>query len=125
MLDMLLRVSRGEVRREVDVLARTLAGRALTLSISAAPLKSEDGVAILTFRDVTKARTLADELQQTTDFLERLIDSSVDAIIAADMKGRIILFNKAAEEICGCVGRPGEAEPQRAQPLPGRRGARR
>src|SRR6185295_9869979 len=29
------------------------------------------------------------------------IDSSVDAIISADMKGRIILFNRAAERIYG------------------------
>lgn len=104
MLDMLLSVSRGETRRDVDLPARTQAGRPLTVAISASPVKSESGVAILVFRDVTKARTLADELQKTTDFLERLIDSSVDAIIAADMKGRIILFNKAAEEICGWQG---------------------
>ena len=53
--------------------------------------------AILSFRDVTAARALADELRKTKDFLERLIDSSVDAIIAADMTGKIILFNKGAE----------------------------
>ena len=40
-------------------------------------------------------------MQKTKDYLERLIDSSVDAIIAADMNGKIILFNKAAEGICG------------------------
>jgi PAS domain S-box-containing protein len=44
---------------------------------------------------------MAEELRQTTDFLERLIDASVDAIIAADMKGNIILFNKTAELVCG------------------------
>lgn len=101
MMDVLMSVGKGEVRNEVDVQVRTLAGRRLTLSVSAAPLREEGAVAILTLRDVTKQRLMAEELRKTTDFLERLIDSSVDAIIASDMKGKIILFNKAAEEICG------------------------
>jgi PAS domain S-box-containing protein len=101
MMDVLLSVARGETRADVDVQARTLGGRKLTLSVSAAPLKEGDAVAILTLRDVTKARQLADELRQTKEFLERLIDSSVDAIIAADMSGKVILFNKAAEAISG------------------------
>ena len=101
MMDVLLSVSRGQVRTEVDIQARTLAGRRLTLSLSAAPLKGEGAVAILTLRDVTRQRALAAELQKTKDFQERLIDSSVDAIIASDMKGKIILFNKAAEAVSG------------------------
>lgn len=101
MMDVLLSVSRGEVRREVDVQARTLAGRRLTLSLSAAPLAEGGAAAILSLRDVTQARALAEELRKTKEFLERLIDSSVDAIIAADMTGKIVLFNKGAEAICG------------------------
>ena len=48
-----------------------------------------------------RARAAVEAIQQAKDFLERLIDSSVDAILAADMRGRIILFNKGAEDICG------------------------
>lgn len=103
LLDVLFSVSKGQVKTDIDLHAKTGSGRRLTLSVSAAPLKGDagDGVAILTLRDVTLQRHMAEELRQTTDFLERLIDSSVDAIIAADMKGNIILFNKAAEAICG------------------------
>ncbi|PZR18823.1 MAG: histidine kinase [Archangium gephyra] len=103
LLDVLFAVSRGHTRNDIDIHANTNSGRKLTLSVSAAQLKGDagDGVAILTMRDVTLQRQMADELRSTTDFLERLIDSSVDAIIAADMKGNIILFNKAAEAICG------------------------
>ncbi|MFZ5443598.1 MAG: PAS domain S-box protein [Myxococcota bacterium] len=103
LLDVLFAVSKGEVKNDVDLHAKTSRGRRLVLSVSAAQLKGDagDGVAILTLRDVTLQRQMAEELRQTTDFLERLIDSSVDAIIAADMKGNIILFNKAAEAICG------------------------
>lgn len=41
------------------------------------------------------------ELQQTKDFLSNLIDSSVDAIVASDMSGLIMVYNKAAERILG------------------------
>lgn len=98
---LLERVAKGEEVHEVDLVARTLSGRRLTLSVSAAPLRESGAMAILSFRDVTEARRMADELRQTKDFLERLIDSSVDAIIAADMKGKVVLFNKGAEGICG------------------------
>lgn len=103
LLDVLFAVSRGQTRNDIDLHARTGNGRKLTLSVSAGALKGDagEGVAILTMRDVTLQRQMADELRQTTDFLERLIDSSVDAIIAADLKGNVILFNKAAESICG------------------------
>ena len=102
MLDVLVCVARGEVRQEVDLDVRTEHGRRLTLSLSGAPLHDDAGAtAILSLRDVTLARRMALELRQTKEFLERLIDSSVDAIIAADMKGRIILFNKGAEVITG------------------------
>lgn len=103
LLDVLFAVSKGQVKNDVDLHARTGMGRRLTLSVSAAPLRGDagDGIAILTMRDVTLQRQMAEELRQTTDFLERLIDASVDAIIAADMKGNIILFNKTAELVCG------------------------
>ena len=93
--------SRGETRTDVDLVIRPQGGRRLTLSLSAAPLQESSAATILSFRDVTLARKLANELRQTKDFLEQLIDSSVDAIIAADMRGRMILFNKGAETITG------------------------
>lgn len=103
LLDVLYSVSKGQVRTDVDLYACTVAGRRLTLSLSAAPLGGDagEGVAILTVRDVTRQRQMADELRHTKEYLERLIDSSVDAIIAADMKGNVTLFNKAAETVTG------------------------
>ena len=59
------------------------------------------GAVILAFRDVTAERALEHELRSTKEFLERLIDSTVDAIIAADLKGQIILFNQGAERLFG------------------------
>jgi PAS domain S-box-containing protein len=99
--ELLEEVGRGEVRRAVDLPVTTVAGRRLTLSLSGAPLHDRGAASILSFRDVTTQRTLEDELRQTKDFLERLIDASVDGIVAADLSGKIILFNKGAESIVG------------------------
>src|SRR5690606_2387676 len=56
---------------------------------------------IISLRDVTAERTLARELNQTKEFLQRVIDSSVDAIVSADMRGTVLLFNPAAERTYG------------------------
>jgi PAS domain S-box-containing protein len=105
LMELVLSARRGEPRSDVDLTVRTRADRRLILSFSAAPLEDGRRAVILSFRDVTQARLLADELRQTKDFLERLIDSSVDAIVVADMEGRVILFNKGAEFLYGYAAR--------------------
>jgi PAS domain S-box-containing protein len=46
-------------------------------------------------------RVVSTELRKTKEFLESLIEASVDAIVAADLTGTIILYNKGAERIYG------------------------
>jgi PAS domain S-box-containing protein len=50
---------------------------------------------------VTLERKAEVELRRATEFLHRVIDSSVDAIVSADMRGRVLLFNRAAARIFG------------------------
>ena len=52
-------------------------------------------------KDITDRKKMETEIGQTNEFLTKLIASSGDGIIAADMKGSIITFNKAAEELLG------------------------
>lgn len=73
----------------------------LTVSVASIGILSEYGAAIFAFRDVTLARGLEVELRRTSEFLERILNSAVDGIIAADLKGTVILFNSGAERICG------------------------
>ncbi len=61
----------------------------------------EEGAVLCSFRDVTQQREVEAELVKTKDFLERVIDTSVDAIISADLTGGVLLFNRAAERIYG------------------------
>jgi len=52
-------------------------------------------------RDISVTKRIENELRKANDFLCNLIENSVDGIIAADMKGKIILFNKSAERLIG------------------------
>jgi PAS domain S-box-containing protein len=79
----------------------TTSGDRLTFSVASIGILSEHEAAIFSFRDVTLARELERELRRTTEFLERILNSTVDGIIAADLRGTILLFNQGAERICG------------------------
>jgi PAS domain S-box-containing protein len=80
---------------------RKKGGDEAILSVNFNSVLREDGVVLCSFRDVTRERSTAAELVKTKDFLQRVIDSSFDAIISADTQGRVMLFNRAAERIYG------------------------
>ncbi len=84
-----------------DMTLRTTSGELVLVSASTSIALAEVGAALLSFRDVTVARALEVELQKTKEFLERLIDSTVDGIVAADLRGRVILFNQGAARLTG------------------------
>ena len=84
---------------DLDVI--TTSSDQITVSVASIGILSEYGAAIFAFRDVTLARGLEVELRRTTEFLERILNSAVDGIIAADLRGTVILFNAGAERICG------------------------
>jgi len=91
----------GQHCRNVDLSLARPSGEERSLSVSASPLGEAQGFALLSFRDVTELREMQTELKTTKDFLENLIDSSVDGIVAADLRGKVLLFNKGAERIYG------------------------
>lgn len=93
--------ARGEYPHMVDLVILRGDGARRVLSVSFGSVLREDSGAILvSFRDVTDDRATEAELVKTKEFLERVIESSVDAIVSADMKGEIRLFNRAAERLC-------------------------
>ena len=93
--------NRGAYPRGLDIRFRGAFEQQVTLSVSASStLRLAQGV-LLVLRDVTSARATETELRQTKEFLEALIAQSVDAVLAADMKGSMLLFNPAAERIFG------------------------
>ena len=75
--------------------------RELILNVTFSPVLRAERAVLFMFRDVTLERATEIELRRTTEFLARVIDSSVDAIVSADLKGRVLLFNRAAARIFG------------------------
>ncbi len=59
------------------------------------------GYYLLYLIDITQQKSLEQELRRHNTFFHNLIDSSVDGIIAADMQGKIVLFNQGAQTLLG------------------------
>ncbi len=91
----------GDFPHGIDVTAYTKPGAAVVLSVSSSSVLHEDNAILLSLRDVTAERQTAIALNQTKEFLERVIDSSADAIISTDMRGEVLLFNRAASRMFG------------------------
>jgi PAS domain S-box-containing protein len=84
---------------EIDI--RTKNGSYKTVSIRATPLPGREDVSLVSLRDVTDEKLLSKELLKTTDLLLKTISSSPDAIIAADMTGKLLFFNEEATRLFG------------------------
>jgi len=54
-----------------------------------------------TIHDVSRVKTLERELSGAREFAQKLIQSSTSPMIAADRRGRILIMNRAAEELTG------------------------
>ncbi len=86
---------------EMDVLAAD--GRPMEAEVCITIARPEAGGmnTYVYLKDITERKKMVNEIRRSNEFLTKLIASSVDGIIAADMKGNIIIFNKAAEELSG------------------------
>lgn len=87
--------------RDADSASHDEPPKELILNVTFSPVLRAEGAILFTFRDVTAERETAAELRRTTEFLERVIDSSVDAIVSSDMTGRVLIFNRSAARIFG------------------------
>jgi len=50
-------------------------------------------------RDLTRRKNLEKELRETKEFLENIMESSVNGIVTTDLKGKITYLNRAMEEM--------------------------
>lgn len=69
-----------------------------------APILGNNGdvkYVIESLRDITKVKHLEKKYSDVRELIDKVVQSSVSAILAADRKGEIILMNKAAEELFG------------------------
>ncbi len=72
--------------------------------ISTAPLfnhKQEFLGAVVLARDISERKRLEGELRHQRDYLSNILRNSPDAIIAADLNGNVLEFNRSAELMTG------------------------
>ncbi len=89
----------GMYPRGVDLELAPAEGSPIVVNVSFSSVLHEDNAVLFTFRDVTVERATAKELKQIKEFLERVIDSSVDGIVSADLRGKVLVFNRAASRL--------------------------
>ena len=94
-------LAQGQYPRGMDIRLVRRDGTSIVCSSSFAPLLGAEDHVVISFEDVSHQRETEQELIKTMEFLESLIDASVDAIIATDMEQRVRLFNPSAERISG------------------------
>lgn len=85
-----------------EVLLRTEGGKERQVKVEYVSADDQEAGSYLGFlTDITDIQQLQLELHRRNTFFHNLIESSVDGIMAADMQGKIILFNSGAQRILG------------------------
>ena len=93
-------------RRAVGVVLGVLREdhRPMWVRINIQPMISAGGLvtgAVASFSDITAARQAAAELRREEQFLQVLLDTLEEGIVACDAEGRITVFNPAARRLHG------------------------
>ncbi|MBM4339101.1 MAG: PAS domain S-box protein [Deltaproteobacteria bacterium] len=98
------RIKRDGFVKDMEVEFKKKDGENITILLTGYPILTDAGQ-IVGYEginlDITDRKRIEDELREANEFFTNLIESSVDGIIATDMKGNIIIFNKGAETLTG------------------------
>lgn len=88
-----------KIRHEIEITEK--GNRCILNAVIVCPVSFSTNYYLLYLIDITQQKKLEREMRRRNAFFHNLIDSSVDGIIAADMKGNFILFNKGAQLLLG------------------------
>jgi PAS domain S-box-containing protein len=98
------RIERDGYVKDMEVEFKKRNGEKITVLLTGHPIKNEKGETVGyqgINLDISERKLIENELREANEFFMNLIESSVDGIIAADMKGNIFIFNKGAEALTG------------------------
>ena len=97
-------IERDGYVKDMEVEFKKKDGEKMTVLLTGYPILGEKGD-IVGYQginlDITERKRIEEERRETNEFFRNLIESSVDGIIATDMKGNIFIFNKGAEDLTG------------------------
>jgi PAS domain S-box-containing protein len=83
-------------------LHRTRDGRLVPVDINTSAITLHGAPAVLAvMRDITQRKQAEEALAKQGQLLRSILDNMGDAVLVADMDGRVVLFNPAAERILG------------------------
>ncbi len=69
-------------------------------------------------REVSRRRRAELALQEQREWLEVVLHSIGDAVVATDAQARVVFMNPVAERLCGCLGSEARGQPvERVMPL--------
>ncbi|MGB7575435.1 MAG: PAS domain S-box protein [Thermodesulfobacteriota bacterium] len=98
------RIQREGHIKDMEVEFKKKNGDKITVLQTSHPIKNEKGE-VVGYQginlDISERKRIENQLREANEFFLNLIESSVDGIIAADMKGNIFIFNKGAETLTG------------------------
>jgi PAS domain S-box-containing protein len=96
------KIERDGYVKDMEVEFKKKNGEKITVLLTGHPIKNGRGE-IIGYQginlDISERKRIENELREANEFFMNLIESSVDGIIAADMKGNIFIFNKGAETL--------------------------
>ena len=98
------RIEKDGYVKDMEVEFKKKNGDKITVLLTGHPIKNEGGE-VVGYQginlDISERKRIENELREANEFFMNLIESSVDGIIAADMKGNIFIFNKGAKTLTG------------------------
>jgi PAS domain S-box-containing protein len=98
------RIEREGHVKDMEVEFKKKNGGKITVLLTSHPIKNERGE-VVGYQginlEISERKRIENQLREANEFFMNLIESSVDGIIAADMKGNIFIFNKGAEALTG------------------------
>ena len=86
---------------EVEILNKNGLSVPILLSATLLYEEEEEVATVGFFKDMREVKQLQQELTKHFEFEHNLIQSSIDAIVASDKDGKIIVFNQRAENLLG------------------------
>jgi two-component system cell cycle sensor histidine kinase/response regulator CckA len=100
------KLRRGEHIEQHETVRVTKDGRRIHVSLTVSPIRDENGKIVgasTVGRDITERKLAQESLRHSEQRLQGIIGSAMDSIITVNSEQRIVVFNKAAEQMFRCA----------------------